>query len=99
MEHGRIGVSRSESEEKESGKRLPYDFVKAASKKYFIDWDEIIESGVKEMSTIIEDLKQSYIDNAIEENSISLSVSYVLKLVKTYGVTVEKAIEILDIPE
>ena len=35
------------------------------------------------MSTIIEDLKQSYIDNAIEENSISLSVSYVLKLVKT----------------
>jgi len=51
------------------------------------------------MSTIIEDLKQSYIDNAIEENSISLSVSYVLKLVKTYGVTVEEAIKILDIPE
>ena len=51
------------------------------------------------MSTIIEDLKQSYIDNAIEETSINLSVSYVLKLVKTYGVTVEEAIEILDIPE
>lgn len=51
------------------------------------------------MSTIIEDLKQSYIDNAIEENSINLSVSHVLKLVKTYGVTVEEAIEVLDVPE
>ncbi|AMH94344.1 hypothetical protein AR505_0623 [methanogenic archaeon ISO4-H5] len=67
--------------------------------KYLISWDEIIESGVKEMSTIIEDLRQSYIDNAIEETSINLTVSHVLKLVKTYGVTVEEAIEILDVPE